>query len=144
MMKFPWFLVKSFFQLNQRLKESFWCGSNKSFAGIPMILCKDHYQLPLIRGKPIYISNQSIKRYITSDFWETFQFAELIEVMRQNLCGWCWWRCWYCFKRAIHKSKPSIISNKCLFIFFRKQTINSEMGLFERLLWSFHRWVLFW
>lgn len=52
-----------------------------------MILCKDHYQLPLIRGKPIYMSNQSIKRYITSDFWETFQFAELIEVMRQNLYG---------------------------------------------------------
>ena len=143
-MKFPWFLVKSFFQLNQRLKESFWCGSNKSFAGIPMILCKDLYQLPLIRGKPIYMSNQSIKRYITSDLWETFQFAELIEVMRQDLCGWCWWRCWYRFKRAIRKSKPSIISNKCLFIFLRKQTINSEMGLFERLLWSFHRWVLFW
>ena len=64
------------------------------------------------------MSNQSIKRYITSDLWETFQFAELIEVMRQNLCGWCWWRCWYRFKRAIHKSKPSIISNKCLFIFW--------------------------
>ena len=82
------------------------------------------------------MSNQSIKRYITSDLWETFQFAELIEVMRQDLCGWCWWRCWYRFKRAIRKSKPSIISNKCLFIFLRKQTINNEMGLFERLLWS--------
>ena len=73
-----------FFQLNQRLVEIFGCGSNKPFAGIPMILYGDLYQLPPVRGKPIYLSNQSVKGYITSDLWEMFQFAELTEVMRQR------------------------------------------------------------
>ena len=71
-----------FFQLNQRLIEIFGCGSNKPFARIPMILCGDLYQLSPFRGKPIHMSNQSVKGYITLDFWEMFQFAELTEVMR--------------------------------------------------------------
>ena len=52
------------FQLNKRLIEIFECRSNKLFAGIPMILCGDLYQLPPIGGKPIYMSNQSVKGYI--------------------------------------------------------------------------------
>ena len=47
-----------FFQLNQRLIEIFGCGSNKPFAGIPMVLCGYLYQLPPVRGKPIYMSNE--------------------------------------------------------------------------------------
>ena len=46
------------FQLNKS-------GTNKTFAGIPMIFCGDLYQLPSVRGKPIYMSNQSVKSYIT-------------------------------------------------------------------------------
>ena len=46
-----------FFQLNQRLIDIFRCGSNKPFAGIQMILRGDLYQLPPVRGKPVFMSN---------------------------------------------------------------------------------------
>ena len=60
------------------------CENNKPFVGIPKILCGDLYQLPPVRGKPIYMSNQSVKGYITLDLWKIFQFVELTEVMRQK------------------------------------------------------------
>ena len=72
------------FQLNRRLIKIFGCESNRPFAGIPMILCGDLYQLPTVRGKPIYMFNRSVKGYITLDLWEMFQFAELTEVIRQR------------------------------------------------------------
>ena len=71
-MKYPWFPVNCFFHLNQRLIEIFRWGSNKPFAGIPIILCGDLYQLSPVRGKPIYMSDQSVKGYITLDLWEMF------------------------------------------------------------------------
>ena len=134
MIRFPWFPV-NYFQLNQRLIEIFGCGSNKPFAGIPIILCGDLYQLPPVRGKPIYMSSQLVKGYITLDLWEMFQSAELTEVMRgrgDNL--------------LIHKlnkirvdnvdesvvilkerfisPKQSIISNRCSSFLCREKTIN--------------------
>ena len=39
------------------------CESNKLFVGFPKILCGDLYQLPPVRRKPIYMSNQSVKGY---------------------------------------------------------------------------------
>ena len=70
--------------MNQRLIEIVGCGNNKPFAGISMILFGDIYQLPPVGPKPIYMSNQSVKGYITLDLWEMFQFAEITEVMRQR------------------------------------------------------------
>ena len=45
--------------------------------------CGDFYQLPPVRGLPVYSSTASIKGLIILDLWHKFKMAEL-KVMRQK------------------------------------------------------------
>ena len=49
-----------------------------------VIVCSDFYQVPPVRGLPVYSSTTSIKVLLTLDLWHKFKMAELTEVMRQR------------------------------------------------------------
>ena len=49
-----------------------------------MVLCEELYHLPPVKGKPLCMSNQSVKGCVNTDLWEIFQFAELTEVIRHS------------------------------------------------------------
>ena len=70
-----------FYQVNQRLNEIIWYSGNEPFAGLPAIVCTDFFQLPPVKGLPVYSSASSI---IALDLWRKFQMVELTEVMRQR------------------------------------------------------------
>ena len=73
------------YQVNQRLNEIFGYSDQLPFAGLPVIVCGDLYQLPPVRGLPIYIrSTTSIKSLLTLDLWQKLKMAELPEVIRQR------------------------------------------------------------
>ena len=42
-----------------------------------VIVCGDFYQLPPVRGLPLYSSTASIKGLIILDLWHKFKMAEL-------------------------------------------------------------------
>ena len=54
------------------------------FAGLPVLVCGDLYQLPPVKGAPIYSSADNIKGYLSLELWNNFKFVELTEVMRQR------------------------------------------------------------
>ena len=56
-----------FFQVNQRLNEIFRYSGKKPFAGFPVIVCGDFYQLPPVKGSPVYSSATSIKGFLALD-----------------------------------------------------------------------------
>ena len=66
-MKFLWFQMYFFYQVNQRLNEIFGYSGKKPFAGLPVIVCCDFCQLPPLKGLPIYSSAASIKGFIALD-----------------------------------------------------------------------------
>ena len=73
------------YQINQRLNEIFGYSDQLPFAGLPVIVCGDLYQLPPVRGLPIYIrSTTSIKSLLTLDLWQKLKMTELPEVIRQR------------------------------------------------------------
>ena len=49
-----------------------------------VIVCGDFYQLPPVRGLPVYSSTRSTKSLVALDLWRKFKMAELTEVMRQR------------------------------------------------------------
>ena len=55
-----------------------------SFAGLPVLVCGDLYQLPLVKGAPIYSSADNIKGYLSLELWNNFKVVELTEVMRHR------------------------------------------------------------
>ena len=73
-----------FFQVNQRLTEIFRYSGKEPFAGLPVIVCGDFYQLPPVKGSPVYSSATSIKGFLALDLWKKFQMVELTEVMHQR------------------------------------------------------------
>ena len=73
-----------FYQVNQRLNEIFGYSGNEPFAGLPVIVCGGFFQLPPVKGLPVYSSAASIKGFIALDLWRKFQMVELTEVMRQR------------------------------------------------------------
>ena len=79
-------MVSSMFlyQVNQRLNEIFGYSDRLTFDGMSVIVCGDFYQLPPVRGLPVYSSTTSIKGLLTLDLWHKFKMAELSEVMRQR------------------------------------------------------------
>ena len=81
-MKFPWFQVYFFFQVNQRLNGIFGYSGNESFAVLLVIVCGDFFQLPPVKNLPVYSSAASIKGFIVLDLWRKFQMVELTEAMR--------------------------------------------------------------
>ena len=73
-----------FFQVNQRLTEIFRYSGKEPFAGLPVIVCRDLYRLPPVKGLPVYSSATSMKGFLALDLWKKFQMVELTEVMRQR------------------------------------------------------------
>ena len=71
------------YQVNQRLNEIFRSSDQLPFTGMSVIVCDDFYQLPPVRGLPVY-SSTTIKCFLTLDFWHKFKMAEMTEVMRQR------------------------------------------------------------
>ena len=45
--------------------EIFGCDIEKVFAGLPMIVCGDFYQLPSVNSAPIYSVNATMKGLVT-------------------------------------------------------------------------------
>ena len=72
-----------FWQLIQRLQEIFGC-KTEPFAGLPVIVCGDLYQLPPVNGTPIFNSKSSVIGILTQNLWKMFRMVELTEVMRQR------------------------------------------------------------
>ena len=54
------------------------------FAGLPALILGDLYQLPPVKGAPIYSSTDNIKGYLSLQLWNNFKVVELTEVMRQR------------------------------------------------------------
>ena len=64
-----------FFQFNQWLTETFRYSGKEPFAEperLPGILCSDFYQLPPVKGSPVYSSATSIKDFLALDSWKKF------------------------------------------------------------------------
>ena len=72
-----------FWQLIQKLQEIFGC-KTEPFAGLPVIVCGDLYQLPPVNGTPIFNSKSSVIGILTQNLWKMFRMVELTEVMRQR------------------------------------------------------------
>ena len=72
------------YQVNQRLNKIFGYSDQLPFAGMSAIVCGDLYQLPPVRGLPVFSSTTSIKGLLTLDLWHKFKIAELTGVMRQR------------------------------------------------------------
>ena len=66
------------------MNEIFGYSGNKTFPGLPVIVCGDFFQLPPVKGLPVYSSAASIKGFIALDMWRKFQMVELTEVMAQS------------------------------------------------------------
>ena len=73
-----------FYQVHQRLNAIFGVSTDLPFAGLPVLVCGDLYQLPRVKGAPIYTSTDNIKRYLSLKLWNNFKVVELTEVMRQR------------------------------------------------------------
>ena len=71
------------YQVNQRLNEIFRSSDQLPFTGMSVIVCDDFYQLPPVKGLPVY-SSTTIKCFLTLDLWHKFKMAEMTEVMRQR------------------------------------------------------------
>ena len=54
------------------------------FAWLSVLVCGDLYQLPPVKGAPIYSSTDNIKGYLSLELWNNFKVVELTEVMRQR------------------------------------------------------------
>ena len=73
-----------FYQVHQRLNEIFGVSTDLPFAGLPVLVCGALYQLPPVKGAPIYYSTDNIKGYLSLELWNNFKVVELTEVMRQR------------------------------------------------------------
>ena len=66
------------------MNKIFGYSDNEPFAGVPVILCGNFFQLPPVKGLQVYSSAASIKGFISLDLWIKFQVVELTEVMCQR------------------------------------------------------------
>ena len=74
-----------FYQVHSRLIEIFDCKTDEPFAGIPIIVCGDLYQLPPVKGVPIYLlKDDRLETLASYNLWSMFSLIELTEVMRQK------------------------------------------------------------
>lgn len=68
--------------IHLRLVEVFACSNNTPFAGITVIAVGDFLQLPSVRARPVYAKYNNRSQNLDA-LWDTFEVAELIEIMRQ-------------------------------------------------------------
>ena len=73
-----------FYRVHQRLNEMFGVSTDLPFTGLPVLACGDLYQLPPVKGAPIYSSTDNIKGYLSLELWNNFKVVKLTEVMRQR------------------------------------------------------------
>ena len=73
-----------FYQAHQRLSQIFGVSTELPFAGLPVLICGDFYQLPPVKQAPIYSTADNIKGYSSLELWNNFKVVELTEVMRQR------------------------------------------------------------
>ena len=73
-----------FLQVNKRLTDIFRYSDKEPFPGLPVIVCVNFYQLPPVKGSPVYSSATSIKGFLALDLRTKFQMVVLTEVMRQK------------------------------------------------------------
>ena len=73
-----------FYQVHQRLNDIFGVSTDLPFAGLPVLVCGDLYQLPPVKGAPIYSRTDNIKGYLSLELWNNFKVVELTDVMRQR------------------------------------------------------------
>ena len=69
-----------FLQVNQQLTGIFRYSGKEPFAGLPVIVCGDFYQLPPVKGSPVYSSATSIKGFLVLDLWKKFKMVELLKL----------------------------------------------------------------
>ena len=72
------------YQVHQRLNIIYGCSAESPFAGLPVLACGDLYQLPPVKGAPIYCNTGDIKGCLSLYLWRSFKMAELTEVMRHQ------------------------------------------------------------
>ena len=70
-----------FYQVHQRLNEIFGVSTDLPFAGLPVLVCGDLYQLLPIKGAPIYSSTDNIKRYLSLELWSVLNLKIGAQVM---------------------------------------------------------------
>ena len=73
-----------FYQAHQRLSQIFGVSTDLPFAGLPVLVCGNLYQLPPVKGVSIYSTADNIKGYSSLELWNNFKVVELTEVMRQS------------------------------------------------------------
>ena len=73
-----------FFQANQQLTEIFRYSGKEPFAGLPVIVCGDFYQLAPVKFLPVYSSAISVKDFLALDLRKKLQMVELTEVIGQK------------------------------------------------------------
>ena len=71
------------FYVHLRLNEIFGSVNNEPFAGITVITVGDFFQLPPVRGEPVYATYRNTWQNFES-LWKHFKIFELTEVMRQR------------------------------------------------------------
>ena len=49
-----------------------------------VLVCSDLYQLPPVKGAPIYSSTDNIKEYLSLELWNNFKVVDLTEVIRER------------------------------------------------------------
>ena len=79
-------MVSSMFfsQVHQRLNETSVCATALTFAGLPVLVCGDLYQLPPVKGTPIYFNTGNMRGFFSLELWRGFKIAELTEVIREQ------------------------------------------------------------
>ena len=74
-----------FLRIHNRLLEIFDCKTGEPFAGIPILVCGDFYQLPPVKGSPVYLlTDDRLEKLQSYELWQMFKLIELTEIMRQK------------------------------------------------------------
>ena len=62
-----------FYQVHSRLIEIFYCKTDEPLVGIPIIVCGDLYQLPPVKGVPIYLfKDDRLETLANYNLWIVF------------------------------------------------------------------------
>ena len=78
-----------FYQVHQRLNEIFGCSTVLLFAGLPVLVCGDLYQLPPVKGAPIYCcGTENMKGTPNLELWRRFKIGDtrnLVSVLGKKI-----------------------------------------------------------